>query len=194
MAEVKIANPGPLGLSGFALTTFILSLFNAGLLDVTHNGVGIVIGLAVGYGGIAQFAAGMWEFRTGNTFGATAFTSFGAFWISFALLLIGTGLVKGNAPDETAVGWYLVGWGIFTGLMALGSFRTNLATAAVFVLLFATFIVLGLGKLQSNTTTYNIGGYLGLATAVVAWYTALAGILAGVNNGKNVLPVFPLTR
>jgi uncharacterized protein len=193
MAEVKIANPGPLGLSGFALTTFVLSLYNAGILDATHSG--IVIGLAVAYGGLAQFAAGMWEFRTGNTFGATAFTSFGAFWISFALLLIGTGFVKGvNAPDETAVGWYLVGWGIFTGLMALGSLRTNLATAAVFVLLFATFIVLGLGKLQSSTTTFNIGGYLGLATAVVAWYTALAGILAAVNNGKNVLPVFPLTR
>jgi succinate-acetate transporter protein len=192
MSEVKIGNPAPLGLSGFALTTFILSLFNAGFLDASHNG--IVIGLAVAYGGIAQFAAGMWEFRTGNTFGATAFTSFGAFWVSFALLQIGTGLVKGvNVPDAGAVGWYLVGWGIFTGIMALGSFRTDLITAGVFVLLFATFIVLGLGALQGNSNIGHLGGYLGLATAAVAGYRALAHILASFNNGKNVLPVFPLT-
>ena len=187
---MKIANPGPLGLSGFALTTFILSLVNAGILSSSH--VGIVIPLAVAYGGIAQFAAGMWEFRTGNTFGATAFTSFGAFWISFAVLLIGTGITKDNAPDNTAVGYYLLAWGIFTALMMLASFRTNLATAAVFVLLAATFIVLAIGKFQDSTNITGIGGYLGLATAVVAWYTALAGVLASVLGGRNILPVIPL--
>jgi uncharacterized protein len=189
--ETKTANPGPLGLSGFALTTFILSLFNAGILSGSH--VGIVIGLAVAYGGIAQFSAGMWEFRAGNTFGATAFTSYGAFWLSFAVLLIGTGLTDKNAPDNIAVGWYLIGWGIFTALMTLGSLRTNVATAAVFVLLTITFIVLGVGKLQSDVnSTVNLGGYFGLATAVAAWYTALAGVLASF--GKSFLPVFPLTR
>jgi uncharacterized protein len=190
VTEMKIANPGPLGLSGFALTTFILSLVNAGILSSSH--VGIVIGLAVAYGGIAQFAAGMWEFRTGNTFGATAFTSFGAFWISFAVLLIGTGITKDNAPDNMAVGYYLLAWGIFTALMMLASFRTNLATAAVFVLLAATFIVLAIGKFQDSTNITGIGGYLGLATAVVAWYTALAGVLASVFGGRNILPVIPL--
>jgi succinate-acetate transporter protein len=190
--DIKIANPGPLGLSGFALTTFILSLFNAGILSGTH--VGIVIGLAVAYGGIAQFAAGMWEFRTGNTFGATAFTSYGAFWISFAILVIGIGITKDNAPDNVAVGWYLLAWGIFTGLLMLASFRTNVATAAVFVALFATFIVLAVGNMQNSTGTIAIGGYLGIVTAILAWYTALAGVFAGVNNGKGILPVFPLSR
>jgi uncharacterized protein len=189
MTEVKIANPGPLGLSGFALTTFILMLIKVGL--ITGAELGVVIGLAVAYGGLAQFVAGMWEFRSGNTFGATAFTSFGAFWLSFAVLVTHFG---GASATGAGVGWYEIGWGIFTGLMALGSFRTNLATAAVFVLLCATFVVLGLGDLQNTSTITHIGGYLGIATAAVAWYTALAGILKGVNNEKDVLPVFPLTR
>jgi len=187
---MKIANPGPLGLSGFALTTFILSLINAGILSTAHTG--IVIGLAVAYGGIAQFAAGMWEFRTGNTFGATAFASFGAFWISFALILIGTGITKTNAPDNTAVGWYLLGWGIFTAMMMLASLRTNLATALVFILLTATFIVLAIGNFQNSTNIIGIGGYLGLATAIVAWYTALAGVLTSVFGGRTILPVIPM--
>ena len=192
MAETKIANPGPLGLSGFALTTFILSLVNAGILSPAH--VGIVIGLAVAYGGIAQFAAGMWEFRSGNTFGATAFSSFGAFWVSFAVLVMGVGITKDNAPDNMAVGYYLLAWGIFTGLMMIASFRTNLATAAVFVLLTATFLVLAVGNFQNSTSIIGLGGYLGLATAIVAWYTALAGVLASVFGGKNILPVFALSK
>lgn len=192
MTETKIANPGPLGLSGFALTTFILMLFNTGILSASHAGV--VIGLAVAYGGLAQFTAGMWEFRTGNTFGATAFTSFGAFWISYAVLVIGIGINKDNAPDATAVGWYLIGWGIFTGLMMLASLRTNVATALVFILLFATFIVLGIGSMQGNTNITAIGGWLGIATAIAAWYTALAGVLAGVSGGKSILPVIPLRK
>ncbi len=189
MTEVKTANPGPLGLSGFALTTFVLMLIK--INAISGKELGVVIGLAIAYGGLAQFVAGMWEFRSGNTFGATAFTSFGAFWLSFAVLVTGFG---GASATHTGVGWYEIGWGIFTGLMALGSFRTNLATAVVFVLLFATFIVLGLGDLNSNTNLTQIGGFVGIATAVAAWYTALAGILSEVNNGKSILPVFPLNR
>src|SRR5690348_4740211 len=106
VAEVKpvpIANPAPLGLSGFALTTFVLSLVNAGIL--AEKNTAIVIGLAVFYGGIAQLLAGMWEFRTGNTFGATAFTSYGAFWLSFAAILIpGFGVVLDTASANSAVG------------------------------------------------------------------------------------------
>ncbi len=192
MTETKIANPGPLGLAAFAMTTFLLMLFKIGALSGTH--VGIMIGLALAYGGITQFAAGMWEFRSGNTFGATAFSSFGAFWVSFAFILIGVGITTGNAPDGVAIGWYELAWGIFTVLMMLASFRTNLATAAVFVLLAATFIVLALGDLNANTNLTNVGGYLGLATAAVAWYTALAGVLASLNSGKNILPVFPLSK
>src|SRR5258707_10113505 len=105
VTEMKIANPGPLGLSGFALTTFILSLVNAGILSSSH--VGIVIGLAVAYGGIAQFAAGMWEFRTGDTCDATALASFGAFRVSFAVILIWIYITKENGPENTRQGLYV---------------------------------------------------------------------------------------
>lgn len=191
MSEVKIANPGPLGLSGFALTTLVLSAVNAGILSGAAD-VYVVIGLAVFYGGIAQFAAGMWEFRTGNTFGATAFTSYGAFWLSFAALFI-PGIVA-KAASGTAVAWYLLGWTIFTGIMMLGSFRTNGATAAVFVLLFLTFLLLTVGAFSDQGAgkgMTQIGGYLGILTAIAAWYTALAGVLAGVSGGKINLPVMP---
>jgi len=154
----------------------------------------IVVGLAVFYGGIAQLLAGMWEFRSGNTFGATAFTSYGAFWLSFAALFIpafGISTAK-TGPSGTAVGFYLLGWTIFTGIMMLGSFRTNGATAVVFIVLFVTFLLLTLGALQSQANLTKLGGYFGIVTAIAAWYTALAGVLAGVSNGKWSLPVFPM--
>lgn len=198
MSEVKIANPGPLGLSGFALTTLVLSLWNAGVLKGAD--VLVVIGLAVFYGGIAQFAAGMWEFRTGNTFGATAFSSYGAFWLSFAALLIpGFGINFGSKAGPsytTAVAWYLIAWAIFTAIMMLGSFRTNGGTALVFILLCVTYILLALGafnnQLAGNGLT-QIGGYVGILTAIAAWYVALAGVLTGVSGGKMNLPVMPLS-
>lgn len=197
MSEVKIANPGPLGLSGFALTTLVLSAWNSGI--IAGADVLIVIGLAVFYGGIAQFSAGMWEFRTGNTFGATAFASYGAFWLSFAALLIpGFGVAFGSktGPSSTALAWYLLGWTIITGILMIGSFRTNGGTALVFILLFVTFLLLcigafgGAGAGQGMT---KIGGYVGIVTAIVAWYVALAGILSGVSGGKMNLPVMPLS-
>src|SRR5690242_7593171 len=116
------ADPGPLGLAGFALTTFVLSMFNAGL--VSKAGEPVVLGLALAYGGIAQFAAGMWEFRTGNTFGAVAFSSYGAFWISFWALVtfFAKSIPAAHAGD--AVGLYLWAWGIFTTYMFVASDRT----------------------------------------------------------------------
>jgi succinate-acetate transporter protein len=191
--ENKIANPGPLGLCGFALTTFVLSCVNAGIFKA--NETAVVIGLAVFYGGIAQFAAGMWEFRTGNTFGATAFTSYGAFWLSFAALLIpgfGVGLGSSAGPTDTGVGLYLLGWTIFTGIMLIGTFRVNGALILVFAALFVTFLLLTLGALTASTSMHQLGGYLGIVTAILAWYTALAGILSGVSGGKWNLPVFPM--
>jgi succinate-acetate transporter protein len=192
VTETKIANPGPLGLAAFAMTTFLLMLFKIGVISGAH--VGIMIGLALAYGGIGQFAAGMWEFRSGNTFGATAFTSYGAFWIAFALILIGVGLNSSNAPDGATVGWFEIAWGIFTALMTLGSLRTNMATAAVFILLTITFFLLAFGDMNASTSLTNLGGYFGIATAIAAWYTALAGLLASVNGGKNILPVIPLSK
>ena len=137
-----IANPGPLGLAAFATTTFILSMFNAGLLD--SSGEPIVFGLALAYGGIAQLLAGMWEFRTGNTFGATAFTSYGAFWLSFWAFVEFFEKDVPKADVGHAVGLYLIAWGIFTSYMFVASLRTTAAIALVFVLLAVTFIILGI--------------------------------------------------
>src|SRR5438270_5290374 len=139
------ADPGPLGLAAFAGTTFMLSLINAGLVGNQHlplGGLGaMVASLALAYGGIAQFLAGIWEFRTGNTFGAVAFCSFGAFWISFYFLVkVGLpGLPKSQV--NSALGLYLWTWGIFTTYMFVASLRTTAAIALVFLLLAATFIV-----------------------------------------------------
>jgi hypothetical protein len=194
VSEVKIANPGPLGLAGFALTTFILSLVNAGILKGSGD-VLTVIGLAVFYGGIAQFAAGMWEFRTGNTFGAVAFTSFGAFWLSFAALLIpgfGVGLGSKTGPSGEAIGYYLIGWAVFTGIMTLGTLRINGALFILFILLFITYILLAMGFLLPSTNMTGYGGYLGIVVAIVAWYIALEGVLAATSGGKWKLPTFPI--
>jgi succinate-acetate transporter protein len=184
-----IANPAPLGLSGFALTTFVLSAANAGLF----SGAPIVIGLALFYGGAAQFCAGMWEFKTGNTFGATAFTSYGAFWISFAfsILPIFGGKSLADLAGATGVGVYLLGWTIFTAYMLLGTFRLNGALVAVFFFLTITYLFLTIGALGGASGMTTIGGWLGLITAVLAWYTACAGVLAGVNS-RIKLPTFPM--
>lgn len=198
MADVKVpvrADPGPLGLSGFALTTFILSLVNAKVLTGGGDALA-VIGLAVFYGGLAQLLAGMWEFANGNTFGATAFTSYGAFWLSFAALTIpafGIATAK-TGPTSAAVGWYLIGWAIFTGILMVASFRLNGALAGVFVLLFITFLLLGIGNVSGNSGLGQFGGWVGLLTAIVAWYVAAAGVLASVSAGRIALPLWPLAR
>ena len=194
------ADPGPLGLAGFAGTTFVLSLVNAGLVGA-GNAVGggllpLVAGLALAYGGIAQFAAGLWEFRTGNTFGAVAFCSYGAFWISFYFIVHSAASL---APTEvfSGLGLYLWMWGIFTSYMFIASLRTTGAVAAVFLLLAITFIILGIGNSAlagtHNVTngTIKLGGYFGIATAIVAWYASLAGV-ANATFGRTLLPVFPL--
>src|SRR3954468_21931009 len=139
------ADPAPLGLGAFALTTFVLRMMNSGL--VSDAGVPVVLGLALAYGGAAQLLAGMWEFRTGNTFGATAFTSFGAFWISFwAFEQFYAKEITDKVALGNAVGLFLIGWGIFTAYMFVASLRTSVAIAVVFFLLAATFIVLGIGN------------------------------------------------
>ena len=186
-----VADPAPLGLFGFALTTFVLSSINAGWFSAT--GTAIVVGLALFYGGLAQLCAGMWEFRRNNTFGATAFTSYGAFWLSFAAIFIpGTGILAGITPVlHQALGVYLLGWTIFTGLMFIGTIRLNGALVAVFGLLFLTFLFLTIGELGASTGAHQIGGYLGILTAIAAWYTGLAGVLASIRSPLQ-LPVFPM--
>jgi succinate-acetate transporter protein len=185
-----IADPAPLGLAAFALTTFVLSFFNAGLLE--EGGEPIVFGLALAYGGLAQLLAGMWEFRNHNTFGATAFTSFGAFWLSFAAFeLISAGKVpEANVGD--AVGLYLIAWGIFTAYMWVASFRVSVAVNIVFLLLTLTFIFLGIGDAGGNETITHIGGFIGIATALAAWYASFAGV-TNKTFGRIVLPVKELS-
>src|SRR5690349_24118733 len=143
------ADPAPLGLAGFAMTTFVLSMFNAQL--VGSGGEPVVLGLALAYGGLAQLLAGMWEFRTGNTFGAVAFTSFGAFWLSFAVLVAVFAPQIPAANIGPAVGLYLWTWAIFTTYMFIASLRTTGAVALVFLLLSVTFILLAAGNSGDHT-------------------------------------------
>jgi succinate-acetate transporter protein len=181
----SIADPAPLGLAAFALTTFVLSLVNSGLIAKSTEPV--VFGLALAYGGLSQLLAGMWEFRKGNTFGATAFGSYGAFWISFWALV--TFYVKSIPAAEAghAVGWYLVAWGIFTVIMLLASLRTTAVLVLLFLLLALTFLVLGFGNIGGSSGVVKFGGWLGLVTAIVAWYAALAGVMSST-FGRPVLP------
>jgi succinate-acetate transporter protein len=186
-----VADPGPLGLAAFALTTFVLSMFNAGL--VSDKGEPVVFGLALAYGGIAQVLAGMWEFRTGNTFGAVAFTSYGAFWLSFWAFVQFYAPKVPEADAGHAVGLFLIAWGIFTAYMFIASLRTTAAIALVFILLTITFVVLGIGDAGGNTSITKLGGWLGLATAAAAWYASFAGV-TNATFGRVVLPVRPLAR
>jgi uncharacterized protein len=196
------ADPGPLGLAAFAGTTFMLSLINSGLVG-THKLPGggllpMVAALALAYGGIAQIIAGLWEFRTGNTFGAVAFCSYGAFWISFFFIVQSVGQ---NAPTEvfSGLGLYLWMWGIFTTYMFIASLRTTGAVALVFLLLAITFFILGIGNssLAGGTAAINgtikLGGYVGLVTAIVAWYASFAGVVNST-YGRVIAPVVPLNR
>ncbi len=186
----KPADPGPLGLAGFAMTTFVLSMFNSNLVD--EKGVPVVLALALAYGGIVQLIAGMWEFRTGNTFGAVAFCSYGAFWLSFwALNVFYAKQIGGNVGHS--VGLYLWAWAIFTAYMTVAALRVNLAVLTVFALLTATFILLAIGAVGAHTTVTHWGGYVGLATAAAAWYASFAAV-TNSTFGRVVLPVMPLGK
>ncbi|MEA2481087.1 MAG: uncharacterized protein QOJ07_3009, partial [Thermoleophilaceae bacterium] len=186
------ADPGPLGLAAFAATTFMLSMFNAGLMG--KSGEVVVLGMALAYGGFAQLLAGMWEFRTGNTFGAVAFTSYGAFWLSFwAFNQFFADKITDKATTMHAVGLYLITWGIFTAYMFVASLRVSVAVCVVFALLAATFLVLGIGNAQESESIVKAGGYIGLATAVAAWYASFAAV-TNSTFGRSVLPVKELKR
>jgi succinate-acetate transporter protein len=190
----RIADPGPLGLAGFAGTTFFSGVVNAGLLSQTV-GAGI-LGLAFFYGGLAQLLAGMWEFTKGNTFGAVAFSSYGAFWLSYWYLVTTAvpAMAKGGASADNishAVAVYLLVWAIFTGYMFIASLRTTGAVAAVFLFLFLAFVVLFIANLApSSTGILKVAGWVELVTAVTAWYASFAAV-TNFTNKRTVFPVFP---
>jgi hypothetical protein len=186
---VLIADPGPLGLGAFAGTTFVLSLFNAGLVGEAKLAA-VVLPLALIYGGLAQLLAGMWEFRKNNTFAAVAFTSYGAFWISFFYF---DTYIAGKLPPadaHTAVGIFLLMWTIFTAYMTLASVKTTGALTAVFGVILVTFVVLTIGEFAQNTTLIHTAGYIGLLGAALAWYASAAGVV-NATWARTVLPVFP---
>lgn len=188
--DLSIADPAPLGLAGFAATTMVLSLSNA---HVWVSAAGAALAMAVAYGGTAQFLAGMWEFKRNNTFGATAFSSYGAFWWSYFALVFG---VVPNLPKDTdaatLVGTYLFVWTVFTAYMTIASLRVSVAIVVVFVLLTATFALLTIGAFESSTGWTETGGWIGVATAAAAWYASFAGVTNSTFK-RVVVPTGPLT-
>jgi len=190
----RVADPAPLGLAAFALTTFLLSGHNA-----TFIPDGIWIGAAIFYGGAIQLLAGMWEFRNRNVFGATAFSSYGGFWLSLGIfvVLINTQttfytVFQNKAQVNSALAWFLIAFAIFNTYMVLWASRLNLATLAVFLTLEVTEILLAVGFLLvahgHSDFWLHAGGWAGIVTAAVAWYTSAAGVVNGMSS-KKVVPV-----
>jgi succinate-acetate transporter protein len=188
-----VADPAPLGLAAFALTTFLLSGHSA-----TFIPDGIWVGVALFYGGMIQLLAGMWEFRNRNVFGSTAFSSYGGFWLSLGILLVLTtsstgfaALFKGNDLDNS-LAWFLIAFAIFNTYMLLWSTRVNLAVFGVFATLEAAEIVLAIGyfRIAHGESPYvlHVGGWIGIATAAVAWYTSAAGVVNGMAP-RAIVPV-----
>src|ERR671934_830649 len=183
--SVAAADPAPLGLGAFALTTFLLSGHNATFIPDL-----IWVGPALFYGGIAQLLAGMWEFRNRNVFGATAFSTYGGFWLSLGIVVFtaslsntfATGLTKAGIPN--ALAWFLIAFAIFNTYMLFWSTRVNMAVFGVFLTLEITEILLAIGffRVAHGYSPYMLhaGGWAGIVTAAVAWYTSAAGVVDGM--------------
>jgi succinate-acetate transporter protein len=198
VTDRKFGNPAPLGLCAFALTTFVLSVINMQADGVTEPN--IVVALAFGYGGLVQLLAGMWEMAVGNTFGATALSSYGGFWLSFAIVLTPGGfeiestlLGAGTKQFYFSFGLFLMGWFIFTTVLLFCTLKSTVAFFCLFFFLDLTFLLLGIAYLQgggdgTNLKVQKAGGFFGLLAAFAAWYNALAGI-ADTSNSFFILPV-----
>jgi succinate-acetate transporter protein len=182
----SIADPAPLGLAAFALTTFLLSAANAHWALASTGDTWVGYGFA--YGGLCQLLAGMWEFKNKNVFGATAFSSYGGFWIGLGIWW------KFVAPTASAtqiphdLGWILLAFAIFNTYMLIMSTQVNLAVFGVFLTLELTEIILFIGSFAGNTGVVKLGGVVGVITALVAWYTSAAGVANGM-GGRIRLPV-----
>ncbi len=185
----KLANPGPLGLGGFALTTFVLNVHNAGLIDI-----GAALPLGLFYGGLAQLVAGFLEFQTGNTFGMTAFGSYGAFWIALAGMVL-MEMNKWVDPSKTK-GWLLatlIAWTIFTLILWVASFKHNKALILVFTTLLILFGLLDVAVWTGSASITHIAGWEGIFCALTAWYL-MAAVVINDSYGKDVLPVGPIHK
>jgi succinate-acetate transporter protein len=189
-AVLPAADPAPLGLAAFALTTFLLSAANAHLMNAATGNAWL--GYALAYGGVCQLLAGMWEFKNRNTFGATAFSTYGGFWIGLFLWVqfVAPHAASASAADHD-LGWILLAFAIFNTYMLLMSLALNMAVFTVFLTLEVTEIVLFIGNFAGNTTVVKIGGVIGIITAVAAWYTSAAGVSASIAGNRLRLPVGP---
>lgn len=183
-AKPGLADPAALGLGAFALTTFALSLSNAGIIPEAGAAV---LAIALFYGGVVQLIAGVIEFAKGNVFGATAFTSYGAFWMAFWWLETNPEVAQAAGP--AGLGAFLLGWTIFTAYMTVAALRTNGVLVAVFTMLTAAFICLTIGAFTGSTLIHELGGWLGLVTAFLAWYGSFA-IVTNATWGRQVLPTW----
>lgn len=175
------ANPAPLGLMGFGMTTILLNLHNAGFFEIDD----VVLAMGIFYGGMAQIIAGVMEFRRNNTFGLTAFTSYGLFWLSLVFILI-----SGNA-DADFMGWYLFLWGLFTAYMFLATLNKNRALQVIFFSLAALFFALAIADWTGNQTITEIAGWIGIFSGSAAFYLAAAEVL-NETYGRTVLAVGPV--
>lgn len=184
----SVADPAPLGLAAFAMTTLALSLYNA---NVWAAGIFPALALALVYGGFAQLLAGMWEFVRKNTFGALAFTSYGAFWISYYVFVhfLAPAIKVGAVPE--AAGVFLLGWTVLTFYLMIASLRVSGAVLGVFVALTVTFVLLTIGAFQSNSSITHAGGWVGIVTAAIAFYASAAGVINETFK-RPLIPVFPL--
>lgn len=192
--SVVIADPGPVGLAAFAMTTFMLSVFNTNIVSSTL--AMSVLPLALFYGGGVQLLAGMWEFRKGNTFGALAFSSFGAFWLAYWYYVAHVAAKLPAADAHKATGVFLLSWAIFTAYMTIASLRTTGAIAAVFVALTITFVLLMIGAFATGAAAVDMtkaGGWAGLVTAALAWYASFAAV-TNATFKRTMLPTWPLGR
>jgi len=185
------ANPAPLGLMGFGMTTVLLNMHNAGLFPLGT----MILGMGIFYGGLCQIFAGLMEWKKGNTFGTTAFASYGAFWLSFvALLLLGEkGLGVWESASNVGIIAYLVMWGIFTFVMFIGTLRLNRALQVVFGSLFILFFLLAAGDATGHEGLKTFTGYEGIFCGASAIYTALALVLNEV-YGRTILPIGPVRK
>lgn len=190
---VSIADPVPVGIAGFAMTTFVLSCVNAGFFGGTA-GTPMVLGLAIFYGRLVQLLAGLWAFRKGETFVAVAFCSCGGgFWLSYFFLVYFIAPHLASSVAGNAIGLYLLGWLIFTAYMTIAALRTNVAVLCVFLTLSATYLLLTLAELGVATSTLlPIGGYVGIACGVTAWYVAFAHVV-NATFAREVVPTWPLS-
>jgi uncharacterized protein len=185
-ATGKVANPAPLGLAAFGVTTVVLSTINAGLLPV--EAAPAAVALAFSFGGLAQFIAGLLEYGNGNTFGMVAFTSYGAFWwwYAFMSLTVGAGWMK--SPDVRGVGVAVLMWGVFTFYMWIPTFRTNFTLWSIFLLLWITFFLLAAGDLGLGSAWHKAGGWVGLLTGLDALYLSFAEV-TNATFGRPVIAI-----